>query len=283
MCVIKPSLYFCTPEYRKKAGLIPPFNPSAPNVHPNSRPKVMIRIPLNRSGKKNGPSKRLHSTETPSDEEWEHDIAEGDNFHDDDDDDDLGSVASSNRVLRRSARYSTVQGSSRRTDLPFSPRKTRFRKRVLSGSESSVTSDFGGAGPARRSSRILNSLRIRDIGPESEGSESETGSDKSYTPDRNSRSKGKLSIPKRGKASRAAYGHIRSIADLEYDELENGPLSAHRYTCERCQREPTHLLLSRRRKTATKSKAKRKPRDGESEEDSDGEDKLAALGGWVRW
>jgi len=241
----------------------------------------LIRIPPNRSGKKNGLSKRHPSAESPSEEEWEHDIAEGDNF--DDDDDDLRSVASSLRVRRRSARHSTVQGSSGRADLPFSPRKTRFRKPPLSESESSVTSVSDNVGPTRRSTRIRNSLRIRDTGHESEDSESETGSDKSFSPGRNFRSKGKPKVPKRGKASRAAYGHIRSIADLGYDELENGPLSAHRYTCERCQREPTHLLLLQRQKTATKRKAKRKPKDDEFEEDSDSEDKLAALGGWVRW
>lgn len=267
-------------KYRKKAGLIPPFDPSASNVHPDSRPKIFIRIPSSRSGKKSRLSKRHPSAEPSSGEEWEHDIAEGDNFHDDDDD--LQSVASSLHVRRRSTRHSTVQGSSGRTNLPFSPRKTRLRKPPLSESESSVAGVSDGVGPTRRSGRIRNSLRIRDTGHESEGGESEAGSDESFTPDRNSRLKGKPNIPKRGKASRAAYGHIRSIADLGYDELENGPLSAHRSTCERCQREPTHLLLLQRRKTTKKSKAKRKPRDDGSEEDSDSEDKLAALGGWVR-
>ncbi|KAH9049552.1 SNF2 family N-terminal domain-containing protein [Lactarius hengduanensis] len=270
-------------EYRKEAGLIPPFDPSASNVHPDSRPKILIRIPLNRSSKKSGLSKRHPSSaESRSDEEWEHDIAEGDNSHDDDnDDDDVRSVASSARVLRRNARRSTVKVSSGRTDLPFSPKKTRLRKRLVSESESSMTSVSDGVGPTRRSTRIRKSLGIRDTGPESESGESETGSDESFSPNRSFRLKGKPNIPKRGKASRAAYGHIRSIADLGYDELENGPLSGHRYTCERCQREPTHLLLQQRQKKASKSKAKRKPRD-EFEEDSDGEDKLAALGGWVR-
>ncbi|KAI9461026.1 hypothetical protein BJY52DRAFT_1168379 [Lactarius psammicola] len=269
-------------EYRKKAGLIPHFDPSASNVHPDSRPKILIRIPLNRSGKKSGLSKRHLSAESLSDEEWEHDIAEGDNFHDEDNDDDVRSVTSSIQIRRRSTRRSTVQGSSGRTNLPFSPRKMRFRKPPLSEGESSVTSVSDDVGPTRRSSRIRNSLRIRDTVHESDDGESETGSDKSFSPSRNFRSKGKPNVPKRGKASRAAYGHIRSIADLGYDELENGPLSAHRDTCERCQRDPTHLLLLQRRKTATKRKAKRKPKDDEFEEDSDSEDKLAALGGWVR-
>ena len=242
----------------------------------------MIKIPPSGSGKKLGHSKQHLSARSSSDEEWENDVAEGDNFHDDDDDDDFLSVASSPPARKRSARRSTAQGSSGRTDLPFSPRKTRVRKVPLSESESSLTSVSDDVGPTRRSTRIRNPLRVFDTGHESESSESEAGSDTSFYPDRKIRSKSKPNIPKRGKASRAAYGHIRSIADLGYDDLEGGPLSAHRSTCERCQRKPTHLLLQQRRKTAMKSKVKRKPKD-EFEDDSDSEDKLAALGGWVRW
>ena len=111
-----------------------------------------------------------------------------------------------------------------------------------------------------------------------EDDESDTPSDEGDSPVRNSRSKSKPNIPKRGKASRAAYGHIRSIVDLEYDELENGPLFTHRHTCERCQRKPTHVLLNQQRNSAKRRKLK-----DDSEEDSDSEDKLAGLGGWVRW
>jgi hypothetical protein len=115
-----------------------------------------------------------------------------------------------------------------------------------------------------------------------EDGESDSFSDEYVSPIRDSRSKGKINIPKRGKASRAAYGHIRSIADLEYDELENGPLSAHRHMCERCQREPTHVLLEQQRKLTKRRQVKRKHKD-DFEEDSDNEGKLASLGGWVRW
>ena len=101
-------------------------------------------------------------------------------------------------------------------------------------------------------------------------------------PVRNSGLKAKLNIPKRGKTSRAAYGHIRGIVDLEYDELENGPLSAHRHTCERCQRKPTHVLLRQQRKSGKRHQSKRKPRD-DFDEDGDNENKSTSLGGWVRW
>jgi chromodomain-helicase-DNA-binding protein 4 len=169
-----------------------------------------------------------------------------------------------------------------RNDLPFSPKKTRARKPALSESESSEMGISDGVDPTRRSNRIRKSLRTNMMDYDYEDDESDSLSDKSVSPVRKSGSKAKINIPKRGKASRAAYGHIRSIADLEYDELENGPLSAHRHTCERCQRKPTHILLEQQRKLAKRRQVKRKPKD-DPEEDSGSEDKLAGLGGWVRW
>lgn len=158
----------------------------------------------------------------------------------------------------------------------------RPRKPTLSESESSEMSVSDAVEPIRRSNRIHKSLRTNMMDNDFEDIESGSLSGVSVSPARNSRSKGNVNLPKRGKASRAAYGHIRTIADLEYDELENGPLSAHRYTCERCQRKPTHILLEQGRKLAKGNKVKRKPKD-EFDEDSDSEDKLASLGGWVRW
>lgn len=136
-------------------------------------------------------------------------------------------------------------------------------------------------GPPRRSNRIRKPLKTNTMDHDYEDGESNSLSDERVSPVRNSRSKAKVNIPKRGKASRAAYGHIRGIVDLEYDELEDGPLSAHRHTCERCQRKPTHVLLKQQRKSGKRRQAKRKPKD-DSDEDSDSEDKLAK-GGWVRW
>ncbi|KAI0249494.1 SNF2 family N-terminal domain-containing protein [Lactifluus subvellereus] len=262
-------------KHRKKIGVLSAFDPSASNVHPDSRPKVFIRLSLKKGGKMKGNSKRQPpSLGSLSDEEWEGDVAEGGEFSDRSDEDDVWSVTSS-PPIRRSTRRTAVQGSRGRTDLPFSPRKMRFRKRIRYDSESSETSILDSAGPTRRSNRIRTSHKTRH---NYEVGESDPLSDEYVTPNRNLRSKGKLNIPKRGKASRAAYGHIRSIADLEYDELENGPLSAHRHTCERCQREPTHILLQQQRKSSKKNKPKRKVKD-EFEEDSDDQDKLAGMGG----
>jgi chromodomain-helicase-DNA-binding protein 4 len=222
-----------------------------------------------------------HSKQPPlsvgslSDEEWEGDIAEGDDLSSLTDIDNDSSIALS-PPRRISRRRSTLTSRRGRTDLPFSPRKTRPRKRDLSEGESSETFVSDDVGPTRRSNRIRNSCRINTT--EHDYEDEESLSDEDVSPIRKAGSKSKPNIPKRGKASRAAYGHIRSIADLEYDELENGPLSAHRNTCERCQRKPTHVLLNQQRKLTKR----RKPKGG-SGEDSDGEDKLAGLGGWVRW
>lgn len=211
-----------------------------------------------------------------SDEEWEGDAAEGDDVSDLTDRDDIWSLASSSPP--KGIKRPTIKGRRGRSDLPFSPKKLRSNIRILSESESSETNVRDGVGRARRSNRIRNSRGTNKMEPDYEDGESDSLSEE-YVPVRNSQSKSKVNTPKRGKASRAAYGHIRSIADLEYDELENGPLSAHRHTCERCQRKPTHTLLKQQRR---RGKVKRKPKD-EFEEDSGDEDKLASLGGWVRW
>ncbi|KAI0307674.1 SNF2 family N-terminal domain-containing protein [Multifurca ochricompacta] len=157
----------------------------------------------------------------------------------------------------------------------------RLRVRTLGKSENRETSILHGAGPARRSNRIRTSLKTLGGDHDYEDGESGSLSDEEISPGRDFQSKSEPIIPRRGRASRAAYGHIRSIADLEYDELEHGPLSAHRSTCERCQRKPTHILLEQQRRQSKRGKAKRKSID-EFEDDSDSEDKLASLGGWIR-
>lgn len=260
-------------EYRKEIGALPAFDPSASKVHPDSRPKVFIRISLKKRRKLRRLSKPpAHSVGSFSDEEWEGDVAEGCNVGGLPDDDDIWSLPP--RSIQRPA----IKGRRGRSDLPFSPKKTRSCVSILKESESSEANVRDGLGRTRRSNRIRNSRGTNKMDRDYEDGESDSLSDE-YVPVRKSRAKGKVNTPKRGKASRAAYGHIRSIADLEYDELENSPLSAHRHTCERCQRKPTHILLEHQEKMG---KVKRKLKD-EFEEDSSDEDKLAGLGGWVRW
>jgi chromodomain-helicase-DNA-binding protein 4 len=89
----------------------------------------------------------------------------------------------------------------------------------------------------------------------------------------------------RGKASRPAYGHFRSVADIDFDSCsdeETVPLRAHRDDCEKCRRAPTNILLGEYMKKKSKQKSKKKNKD-EFEEEDDDREKLANLGGWVRW
>jgi hypothetical protein len=88
----------------------------------------------------------------------------------------------------------------------------------------------------------------------------------------------------RGKASRPAYGRFRVVADLEYDEIsdeETAPLRVHRGVCEKCHRKPAHELLEMERKKPTKKLKKKK--EDEFADSGDEEEKVTALGGWVRW
>jgi len=83
-------------EYRKKIGALPAFDPSASNVHPDSRPKVFIRISMEKRRKLRRLSKQQAlPVGSFSDEEWEGDAAEGDDVGDLTDDDDIWSLASS--------------------------------------------------------------------------------------------------------------------------------------------------------------------------------------------
>ncbi|KAI0271427.1 hypothetical protein BC834DRAFT_441990 [Gloeopeniophorella convolvens] len=263
-------------KHRRRIGDIPAFDPTGSNVHPDSRPKVVIRIPPARRTKaKSLSTRRSLSIESRSDEEWEGDLAEG-NERDDDDDGDSSSAASP-RPTRRTTRASGRQQSK----LPFSPRKTRFRGRVPR-SESIDASISEDVAPARRSGRVRKSYRENVADADFQDDDVDSESEGYASPAHISRSKPKPKLPKRGRASRAAYGHIRSVVDLEYDDLEYGPLSSHRDKCERCQRRPTHILLDEpTTKRARKGKAKRKRKD-DSEEEIDDEDKVATLGGWVQ-
>lgn len=82
------------------------------------------------------------------------------------------------------------------------------------------------------------------------------------------------------------YGVIRSIEDLDCDSGSESefPLKAHRDFCEKCRRQPTHILVDayKRRLNSKRKKRKRLSQD-ESEESEDDLEKLSSLGGWVRW
>jgi chromodomain-helicase-DNA-binding protein 4 len=205
---------------------------------------------------------------------------------DDDEDDEDYSEDSDMLIARRTTRAMTQFANKKKPvkPLPFSPKKTRFRKMFIVGDSDDdleLSSADGGVvrRPARRSTRTRNMIRTYDAGEDDFVPEDDAHDDSDRVPVR----KGKAR-PKKQTIRRAAYGHIRSVDDLGYDshsDTETAPLRVHRSLCEKCHREPTHKLLEARKK---KPRAKKKKRELDEFEDSGTDDeKILALGGWVRW
>ena len=204
--------------------------------------------------------------------------------HEDDSDMDMDNYDSDDISSRR---MSTRPRGKR--SLPFSPRKTRSRRVYVIDSDQELEEEENRLSqpPARRSARVKKGVKVNlytethtDDEPSDAGSD-----DYRVRQPRSKRGKPKNSV--RGKASRPAYGHIRDVTELDYDfssSDEDAPLRSHRRICERCQKGPAHQLLSDFSKKG-KSKAKRRkktPVDEFDEFEDEGE-RLAALGGWVRW
>lgn len=162
--------------------------------------------------------------------------------------------------------------------LPFSPKKTRARKitaiNLISEDEDASIVEMT---PPRRSTRAKKSART-------------TLDDEAYEDDGEGSSEGRAVIrikpAKKAvrKESRPAYGRIRAVADLDYDEdQETAILRAHRDFCEKCEGKPTHVQLRALQKNKGKKRRKSKRSEDEFEEDDNSEERVTALGGWVRW
>lgn len=180
--------------------------------------------------------------------------------------------------VRRSTRGKNTKS------LPFSPKKTRSK--VIYTISDSEDEDEQEAAAPRRSGRARKGVTINldDDYSEPEDKESEVSDE--YASDRKSKSKAKkVKKPPRKKEARPAYGHVREVAELNYDldsDDESSQLRAHRGMCEKCHRGPAHqLLVENKRKP--KGRKKRKTSDDEFEESGDEEERIVALGGWVRW
>ncbi|KAI0048335.1 hypothetical protein FA95DRAFT_1517538 [Auriscalpium vulgare] len=267
-------------ERRKSRGHLTDFNPSATNVHPKSRVKITINMSkLTRRAQQAGSSKGMPlviDSDEEEAEEWDRDVPEGSGPSDGDYSEDT-TPAPGRRGLRKQKK------------LPFSPRKTRHSRqaaavRHVDEDDDEVTdeSPTKTAG-ARRSTRQRKPVKTQYLDEDFEDDGSEEASDE-YSQGVSSRSKGKAKKVIRGKASRPAYGHVRSVADLDYDphdDEDTTALRAHRYECEKCRRQPAHVLLEREVRLAQKRKGTRKKKD-DLEGSDDEETRLSALGGWVR-
>jgi chromodomain-helicase-DNA-binding protein 4 len=197
-------------------------------------------------------------------------------------------------VLRRSTRTAAVTSRGKVVrDLPFSPKKTRFRTRAALMNEDSNDELAGyesSARPARRSTRTRKggktNLADADAYEDDEDEDEDEDDDEDDSDNFTIRNKTKPHIKaRRGKASRPAYGNIRDVADLAYDPQEDpqtAALRAHRDFCEKCQRKPTHELLIALRKRP-KGRGRKKKTSDDEDEGVNEEDRLVAMGGWVRW
>lgn len=184
---------------------------------------------------------------------------------DNDGDGDYGGKGSRSKRRKRSIR---VKNRSSR-NLPFSPIKTRNRAgargAVVDSVEDSDESDNDHV-PSRRSRRAFSRRNYAD-NEDSDFEMLETSDEGSLT-----RNKKKKLIKKR-KGPKPAYGCIRDVTDLYDSDPETAPLRAHRKICERCRRQPTHILL----------KGKKRSRKRTSDDLSEDEEDHSTLGGWVRW
>ncbi|KAG6854233.1 hypothetical protein C0991_009251 [Blastosporella zonata] len=273
----KISYYYARHKKGEACGDLEPFDPSAHYIHPLSRVRVTVSI-INRHATVNISSARsIRSPEVVPDSQDE-DAMEIDESSDDDE-------SNFEETEKLPLLHPSTRSSGRRKQaLPFSPKKTRSARLIIidsdvetGDSEKSITIH-----PSRRSTR--NSTRHPKKLEESGSGADTDGADLSYGDNEgyNGRPKVKTKKLVRNKESRPAYGHFRSVADLDNDlhfGEETGPTQKHRDICEKCHEPPAHKLL---RAISMKGKRRSKKKKNDEFEDSDDEERLIGLGGWVR-
>lgn len=260
-------------ERNKKNGVLPTFDPSSPDVHPDSRVKLSFKVAREgpkppRSVLRNGHSNDGSEIETPSE-------SEADSSQEESDDDDA--YESDVFLVRRSGR--NAKGA-----LPFSPRKSR-KKDVILIQDSDDEGDDSDT-PLRVVRRSTRSAKNTKQVDEDYGEEDsiEVSSDASAAPGRRA-AKGKgQKKARRPKGTRPAYGLIRPISELDYDSDEDtAALRAHRNWCEKCQTSPAHVLVTEALKSKKKKGRRKKTSEDEFEDSADEEERAINQGGWVRW
>lgn len=238
---------------------------------------MTVRVNNNRAKVHISSRGRSESSVAPDSEEEEEDSEEDPS---EDEDFEANSPAPVRRLTRSRARP---------LKLPYSPHKTRTQKvyTVEDSDEEDASGgeDTGKGKGTRRSTRNRKVLKINLNDNYSDGSALEDS--EGYQPNRKSKAKShKAKKPSRGQASRPAYGHFRPISELEYeyDSDEESVLRRHRNFCEKCHLGQANLLLAAEiKRSKNKGRKKRKTSDDELEESGDEQEKLTAMGGWVRW
>ena len=244
----------------KEDGSLENFDPTANYIHPDSRVKLTLKV---------GPSSKAASTHVSEDEdEFAASFAGSSPVESEDD-----AFTDDEARLRRSSRAVTAAkiDKKKQTTLPFSPKKTRSRKIISliddDDSEDASSSRQRTPAPPRRPTRGATRARQNfDDEDFIDDDDYEEGSSRG-------RSTKKKAVPK--KVIRT-YGIVHSHPDAFSEELG---VMAHRRQCEKCRKEPTHMLL---RKTKKGRPKKRKAED-DFEDDENDYERTIAMGGWVRW
>jgi chromodomain-helicase-DNA-binding protein 4 len=274
-------------EREKADGLLAPFDPSNAFIHLDSRIRNTIRVDMSKLPRK--------SDKRDSDEDAEFSSLTDLPYTSEDvaSDDPYSSYESDGNevVLRRSNRAATRKKSVMK--LPYSPKKTRSTMRRSASTPYGSDDELGGykqdspskgvSAPTRSSNRTrktIAAITVDSSAYEDSGQEDDDGAGSDFQVGRKPKIAKKKVTPK---ASRPAYGQIRPITDLDYDDdEETAALRAHRDDCEKCHQKPAHILLARFRKRPKQKGKPRRNSDDEDEED-DEEEKLVNKGGWVRW
>ena len=228
------------------------FNPSGPRVHYKHRVSLRISIDKRKVNAKRGTSRTSSNSEYESSPEQSSDGDEEDEDEAEDESDYIGG-----RTLR-----SRTGKSIRR--LPFSPKKSRSR--VLRSRKGNDSDEL-------ENSSSNDEVEYQPRATRSRGVKSRFKDDESY--DDAPRPAKRKAFKK--KAVRPEYGKIRKVDDPYDSDPDTAALRAHRDICEKCRRQPSHILL---RKNKRKAGRKRKDENGFSEDD---EGFYQTLGGWVQW
>ncbi|KAG6821361.1 hypothetical protein H0H93_014158 [Arthromyces matolae] len=268
-------------HHKESTGNLEPFDPSAQYIHPLSRVRMIVSIKTRRATVSISSGRSIKSTSEPETIEDSEDES-----HSGGDDEDGAFEEEEQSPRRRTRRIN----AKRKQALPFSPRKTRSAKVFVIDSDLETGASEQGATiiPTRRSTR--SSARTKTTMGDSDIEIN--GDDLSYSGDtvsspRTSRSKARTKKPVQKRESRPAYGHFRSVTDLDYDSLsddESVTIRKHRGICEKCHQPPAHLQLRalKKRGKAKSKKKKAKDDDDDDEVPIDEEEMLTSLGGWVR-
>jgi len=251
-------------EYKRKHGLVPKnFDPSSADVDPASRIKIHWKVNRGRtkaevSYRSTSESAFAGSDESSGASDSEDEYGDGDK------------PIAARRSLRRT-----------RVKPPFSPKKRRSRRMHIHDDSDDSEARVVTRQPNRRSKRSAKGHKV-NYGDDDEEEETQ---DSDYQDSFGIKDPKKTKTKKRyNAAARPAYGHFRSMDDIDYDpDEETRALRAHRQFCEKCHKAPATRLLQLALKKAKKGKKKKRTEDDDLEESEDEESSAIEKGGWVQW